>query len=190
MTDLTPNMYADIARQGFFTKLLEHESFLESYEHFLRGEVLTIQRSDDKLHVQEVWIRRYPPKMNDYGINEIMSFLKPLCESKIMAMTDFEDRHVNELGYTNIQSYTELLVENYKVFEIPSISVLDTILVTGINIIMAQLRRSFKGTTLTQLTTNMNVTESRNIVPEAQDSRNLFQKLPIFGKKKGLQFDL
>jgi len=169
--------------KAFFVKLLEHDDFLEKYEHFLRGEVLVEQRGEGGKFLNEAWVKRYPPKMNNFGINEVMSFLRPICESKIMAITEFDEEFIDKLILTNIQSFTELLVENFTAFELRSISGLDSVVVQGINIISAQLRRSYKGTTLDAFTSNTTITEQRAI-PVQEQKRSLLSRVPFFGKKE------
>jgi len=193
MTEQQPaNLYADFAKQGFFKSLLEHGSFLENYEHSLRGEVLEIKRSKDNLYVEEAWQKRFPPKMNDYGINMLMSILLPMVESKIVAMTDLETVHIEKLSYANIQAVTDLLTQHFRAFEIPSEAVADSIIVPLYGLTVGQFRRSFKGQSLNQFTTNMNVHETRNIEPESNVNQGLLRNLPfgIGRKKKGLQYDV
>ncbi len=176
------NVYQPSDR-AFFVGLLEHDDFLEKFEHFLRGEVLTTTPTADKKSIIEEWQQRYPAKMNSYGVNEVMSTLRPICESKIIAVTEFDEKFIDKLGYINVQTFTELLTENYDNFDFKSISALDSVLVSGITIIMAQLKRAHKGSTLDAITTNTSVSEQRQII-QPEQKEGVLSRLPGFGKKE------
>lgn len=154
----------------FFIDLLEHDKFLERYEHNLRGEVEEMQLVQDTNQYAMVWKKRYPSKMNDEGITSTISFLRTICE-KIISITNFDDDLMGKMIYQNIQDLTDRLVENWFNYEFRSIADLDEINMVGRNMIIAQLSRSKDGMTLKAVTSNTVISENKTIAPPTQDQQ-------------------
>jgi hypothetical protein len=194
-TAYTP--YAEIAKQTFFNSILDHEGFLEKYEHILRGEEIVLKRSEDGLRVREVWQKKDTQTLPNEMVDEIINFLKPITESKITAVTDLEEEHIEKISLQQFQAFNQVLCESFLVYggkeDIDNLNEarMKAVHANVNQIIMSQLRRSFKGTTLTQAASNINVNENRS-VPIEQENTGAF-KLPqfnIFKKKNNLQFDV
>ena len=160
---------------AFFIDLLEHERFLDRYEHVLRGEVETIQQIEGSSNVTLVWARKYPSKMTEQGISDTISFLRTVCE-KIMSITNFDEDTIWKLVYQNIQALTDRLVEKYLDYEFRSIADIDEIINVSRNLIIAQIMRSKEGMTLMQVTSNTMISESRNVSPQQQDPNMIAQR--------------
>ena len=171
---------------SFFVDLLDHREFIDQYEHSLRGEVLKKSTKKDEngddILTQE-WVQIYPPKMNDYGIVSVISFLRTITE-KITAITDFDEEDIRNMSYHDIQDWLCRLVTNYYNFSFKSISDLDEVHNVGRTLIRAQYRRSIDGQTLRALTSKTQITESRTLQPSEQES------VPVRGGLFGGRFGL
>jgi len=155
---------------SFFLDLLDHEKFLEKYEHNLRGEVIALKQTDSGQWL-EVWEKRYAPKMNELGIINTISFLRTICE-KMLSITNFDEDMMYKMLTQNIQDFTDRLVENWYTYEFASIADLDEINSVGRNMIIAQMSRSKDGMTLQAVTSNTTITESRNANTIGTDMNN------------------
>lgn len=161
---------------AFFIDLLEHEKFLERYEHNLRGEIEVIQQVEGTNQVVMAWVKKYQPKMNEEGITSVISFLRTVCE-KIISITNFDEELMNKMIYQNIQDLTDRLCENFYNYQFRSIADLNEINVVGRNLIIAQISRSKDGMTLQAVTSNTQITENRNTgQQQAIDPNGLLQR--------------
>jgi hypothetical protein len=160
----------------FFIDLIEHEKFLEKYEHNLRGEVEIMKMIEGTTQYAMVWEKKYAPKMNDMGITSTISFLRTICE-KIISITNFDEELMGKMIYQNIQDLTDRLCENFFTYEFKSIADLSEINVVGRNLIISQISRSKDGMTLKALTSNTVVSENRVInQPQVQDPNAVMQR--------------
>jgi len=183
MAESQYNVY-NAPENAFFKDLLEHDEFLNRLEHHLKGEVLKTIRSKDKDNnevITQEWVQVYPSKMNDYGINSVMSYLRAICE-KIMSITDFGEEFIDKLANENLKDFTSRLCENWYDYGFSSISDLNEVDNIGQNIIIAQLRRSLDGQTLTAVTSKTTINESRVMNPLEQPQQQLDRRLPLFSK--------
>ena len=149
-----------LPNNSFFLDLLDHEAFLEKYEHNLRGEIQMMQQNESGQYVV-VYVKRYSPKMNEEGITQVISFLRTICE-KIISITNFDDEMMQKMIYNNIQDFTDRITENWYNYEFKSIADLSEINSVARNLIVAQFSRSAGGMTLQAITSNTSIQEVRN----------------------------
>jgi hypothetical protein len=161
---------------SFFIDLLEHEKFLERYEHNLRGEVEEMKLIEGTNQYTMVWTKKHPAKMNDDGITSVISFLRTVCE-KIISITNFDEEMMGKMIYQNIQDYTDRLCENFYTYEFKSIADLSEINLVGNNLIISQLSRSKDGMTLKAVTSNTMISENKVInTPQQIDPNGVVQR--------------
>jgi hypothetical protein len=165
--------------------MLQHDDFLERYEHLLKGEVLCyVDDPDKKNSYKEVYMKKYPAKMNPFGVNEIISALKVVCESRIMALTDFKEQDIKDLIFDNSQRILTLLVVNQDVFEIQNAVTIECIYTDCENLIKAQVKRSFEGETLHRITQNTNINETRDVSTFKEEQQGMMSKIPFLSKMR------
>jgi hypothetical protein len=173
------------ANNSFFADMLQHDDFLERYEHLLKGEVLCYVKDTGAARgYKEMWVKRYPAKMNPYGVNEIISALKPICESRIIALTDFKEQDIKDMIFDNSQRIASLLFINKDIFEINSAVTIQSIYTDCENLIKAQIKRSFEGETLHRITQNTNINETRDVSTFKEENSSLISKVPFLSKIK------
>lgn len=147
---------------SFFAELLDHEKFLDKYEHNLRGQVQVTRYVQETGQYIEVWDQKYLPKMNQEGITAVISFLRTVCD-KIMSITNFDEDMLNKMVYQNIQDLTDRLVENWYNYGFSSIADVGEINIVGRNFIIAQIMRSKDGMTLKAITANTVINENKTM---------------------------
>lgn len=87
--------------QSFILELLDPSKTLERLEHYLRGQVWTA--SDHK------WVKKFPAKMNEVGINWVMPYLWAHLDP-VFKTTTFKKEEINavmeEITCTLVNTFT------------------------------------------------------------------------------------
>lgn len=173
--------------KSMFIDLLDTESFLEKYEHSLKGEALVLERTRNEKGqevVRQEWKQKYPTKMTDKGVSSTMAFLRTICDKSI-SLTDLDEDMINTLIRQNADAWLDFLCVNCRDFGLTGPNKIMEVYYPARNLIIAKFRSAIDGMTVNAISTTTNVSEVKNITPEPQEPEGVGR--PGFLSKLGLK---
>lgn len=122
--------------------LIETTEPINELERTLKGKILKgYKENNEPVYKEDKTLRL----MNDRGVNEVMTFLRPL--NKMVILSNFTEDDIRMITLSNVQNFIDLIEQRCKEWEVEE-SNLDTVLMLVENAVFATLRRAKDGNAL------------------------------------------
>ncbi len=154
--------------KSILIELLNTDNLIDRYEHNLKGEVLvTVKEKDDqgKDVIKQIWVQKYPAKMNDRGVTSTIGYLRIICDKSI-SMTDLTEEMAADLAHQNADQFWTWLNVNSANFGLMEESQINEAYFPIYDMIVSRFHSCVDGMMVNAVAKTTNVSEQKTVNPE------------------------